>query len=118
MKPYTRILEFFVINPKQKFYNFSISNQGRAAETYKNLRILCHLKSSKGSRSIFLTETFFTTKTYSNRKKISYINTKKSLTLQLSLFGLLRSLAALFVCFLPIPAPLRFNLSHKNQQKD
>jgi hypothetical protein len=34
-----------------------------------------------------------------------------------TLFGLLGSLAALFVCFLPVLAPLGFNLRHENQQK-
>jgi hypothetical protein len=42
------------------------------------------------------------------------MKTKKALG---GLFGLLGSLAAFFVCFLPVPAPLRFNLNHKKPQK-
>jgi hypothetical protein len=42
------------------------------------------------------------------------MKTKKALG---GLFGLLGSLAAFFVCFLPVPAPLRFNLNNKNQHR-
>jgi len=43
------------------------------------------------------------------------MKTKKALG---GLFGLLGSFAAFFVCFLPAPAPLRFNLkSTKNRKK-
>ena len=42
------------------------------------------------------------------------MKTKKALG---GLFGLLGSLAAFFDCFLPAPAPLRFNLNDTSQKK-
>ena len=64
-----------------------------------------HLCDSKKAKTDLVTK----------RNENPYMKTKKALG---GLFGLLGSLAAFLDCFLPAPAPFRFNLNDASQNEN